>query len=376
MPDPQPTYNDRLIEARRDALGTPNDPSGIKQGVLRRMYEAYARMLVDVQSDVEDELITEERAEALRQSIGRSLQRLEDELVESVGGGKSDVVRAAIEAHRGATAAAAEAAGTTIDVGERWADVPDRVARYALQRRTVAGAETLRTIVRRNLQAVASDIDDAIVSSIGRGVSQQRLMQDLAAQMARQDEALQEVLSQMGQLGRDAAVGDGTTVLDEGDVKRARRLLYDARRIAVSEINSTYDEADKISAAQSPVVDLLRWRTSSRHDGLHSSPDACDVYERQDLHGYGAGLYHPDTVPSLPHPHCMCRVESVLRRRQDWGDPGARRPQPDRPAVERDTIRRIMEDAPGDRSVTDAHVQSQARMIERGIEAVYDQPRG
>lgn len=383
MPDErqQRTYADRVAEARRQAIGTAQDPTGPKADALRRMYEAYARMLVDIQADSDTGRVTEERADALRASIGERLQELQGRLSDTITQAEQDVVEQAVAAHREATEQVVRMAGAQIDVGEQWARVPTRVLEQTLQRRGIAGAETLQSIIRRNMQAAAGDIDRAISSAIGRGVSWRDLTVTIADEMARDDPALAQALQSVEASELPFSKSDIPITevaerlgLEGDDLRRAKSLIYDARRIAVTEINGAYDEADKTSAAVSPVVDLLRWRTSSRHDGLPSSPDICTVLESRDMHGFGPGLYHPSRCPSHPHPHCMCRVETVLREPQDYGGP-TQRTTPDKPDIDEDQMRRALESLEGDRTVTDAYVRSQRQMFERVNSAIYDTPR-
>jgi len=116
------------------------------------------------------------------------------------------------------------------------------------------------------------------------------------------------------------------------------------------------------------VVDLLRWRTSMLHtEDKRYVPDICDVMEEADLYGYGPGLFHPAAAPSLMHPHCQCRVESVLKDPEDYGT--GNRDLPDELDVSRGQIRETMEGIDGERTVTDAHVRNQTEMLEEHAEA-------
>ena len=377
----QRTYADRIAEARRQAIGTAQNPSGPKAEALRRMYQAYARMLVDIQADSDTGRITGDRADALRASIGERLEELQGRLSDTITQAERDVIREAARAHRQAAEEVASMAGVSIDIGEQWAKVPTRVFEQSLQRRGIAGAETLQSIIRRNIQAAANDIDRAINSAIGRGVSWRELTVTIADEMARDDAALAQALQEVEASDLPFSKSDVPITevaerlgLEGDDLRRAKSLIFDARRIAVTEINTAYDEADKTSAAVSPVVDLVRWRTSSRHAGLPSSPDICTVLEKQDIHGFGPGLYHPSRCPSHPHPHCMCRVETVLREPQDYGDPTSRS-IPGKPEVSEGQMREALESLEGDRTVTEAYARSQRQMFERVNGAIYETPR-
>lgn len=91
-------------------------------------------------------------------------------------------------------------------------------------------------------------------------------------------------------------------------IKRARKIAYDARRIARTEVAHSHHEADRIASLRSEVVKGLKWNLSPRHP----EPDICDVYAKADLHGMGEGVYPPEYLPPLPHPHDLCFMTHVL----------------------------------------------------------------
>lgn len=362
MPDDNP-YNRALQEARQAARVEYNGSLMVRpaRGLLQRLNRLYARMLVDLQADLDAGAITAERAEGLRRSIEAAMLRLEREYSQSARTAIGEAMQLAAGSHEAGTRATLEGASVTLDVGDSFTQVPGRVLQEGLRRRPTGGAQTFQALIRRNLQASANVIDDVIQSAVGRGVSNQRLAQQVAVQLAQNDEQVLQVVSELGSVGRATANAAAQGIEDEALAKRVRGVLNEARRIGVHEINSHYDEADKISASVSPVVDLVEWNVSSRHDSLKSSPDVCDVLEKQDLYGYGAGLYHPETVPSLPHPYCMCFTTVVLRDPADYGGEG--RPVPDKPTVSRGDVKGIMSSTGGERTVTEKHVDRQAETL-------------
>lgn len=362
MPDDNP-YNRALQEARQAARVEYNGSLMVRSArdLLRRLNRLYARMLVDLQADLDAGTITEQRAQGLRRSIESAMLRLERDYSRAGRDAVDDAITLAVDGHEQGTRAALDAASVQLDVGDTFTQVPSRVLQEALRRRPTGGAQTFQALIRRNLQASAREIDDVIASAVGRGVSNQRLSQQIAVQLAQNDPDVLREVERLGSVGRATARAAAEGIDDQAVSKRVRGVLNEARRIGVHEINSHYDEADKISASVSPVVDLLEWNVSSRHDGLKSSPDVCDVLERQDLYGYGPGLYHPETVPSLPHPYCMCFTTTVLRDPADYG--GSGRELPDEPAVTEADVERIMQEVGGERTVTEKHVQRQAETM-------------
>lgn len=94
-------------------------------------------------------------------------------------------------------------------------------------------------------------------------------------------------------------------------------IHYQALRLARTEINNAYFEARVRSAKASPVVESVKWILS----GSHPIPDECDMLAETDFYGMGSGVYPLDSVPLLPHPHCLCDTLDNVRSEDDWGTP-------------------------------------------------------
>lgn len=374
MPDPQPTYRESIAETRAEVFGD----SGVQAAVVAGMRRALAQMLVDLQADVEAGTVTPERAAALRESIDQALQRYRDQAVVILEEGRREAIQQAVHGHRAGLTAIVQqtdVAAGTIAVGDSFADVPETVLEIGMRRRAIGGAATMRTLVTRNVQEAASDIDNAIESAIGRGVDNQRLAQDIANMLAQGDSELQQIMRELGR-GRGIEVDPSAdpVTIDEDALHRAQRLEYDARRIAVSEVNSHYHEADVISGVRSPVVDLVRWQTSMLHTReKRYVPDVCDFLEQADLFGYGAGLYHPAGVPSLVHPHCQCRLETVLKDPEDYGS--GNRALPDERELSKTSVGDLLRDMEGERTVTETYAERQTEMLNEHLSAAFEAGR-
>jgi len=364
MADHQRTYNEAVAEARQRLV-----QGGLAADVVQQVREALARMIIDMQADVEDDTLTATRAEALRRSLDAALQRFRDRAVVVLEQGRRDAMELAVQGHTAGLSAVLEQTGQagSIAVGESFTDIPDRVLEVAATRRGEGVTDSMATLVNRSVEAAAEDVDDAIDSAIGRGVSNQRLTDDLATILARGNEDLQDTLNTMDG-GGDIDPDADPVILDEEDFKQAQKLEFDARRIGVSEINSHYHEADVVAGVQSPVVDLLRWRTSSQHtEDKRYVPDICDVMEQTDLYGFGEGLFHPAVAPSLVHPFCQCRYEKVLKDPADYGD--GNRDLPDELDATEELIQDALDRLEGERSITDAYVSSQRDMLQEHVDA-------
>ena len=361
MPDdPHRSYNEALYESRRRFLAA----GGPREQLLRQLYNEYAGMLIRIQQEADDQVITAERAKRLRRHVRQEMRRLQERLVRSLGDGAHRAAQLAADGHQAGLTAASNAAGVGIDFD--FEKVPRRALEQMMVRRGLGQSATFKTLIRRNVEEAAPDIDRAITSAVARGVSNQRLTKEIAHELARGNKELQEALGNLGPRGgRTLQAIQEDIEVPEGQLQRAKRLLYDARRIAVSEINTAYTEANRTSMVESPVVDLVRWKTSTRHDGLASSPDICDYFERANLHGFGGGLYHPGTAPANPHPFCMCWCRAVLKDPEDWGSGNREVPEPDEASAA--GVKEVLAGAPGGRKLTDAFVDRQAKVANRHL---------
>lgn len=283
-----------------------------RQGV-ERMYRTFATLLNGLTDSASEARLTPERAERLRQELEGALRQLELVLVrtteQTVAGTLTDLV----EIHRRVTAGLFQRFG---DVGVSaatgmFAGVPARALAAVASR---PNASAYRTLIHRKIQALAPEIDTFIEASIAKGTSVSRTRKDLARIMARDDVRLERLLDQY-----EAGEFDFRALgLDESDAKGIRTLLYDAKRIMVSEPNNAYREGTAAAMDESPVVTAAQWQRSGRHH----IPCPCDILAETDAHGYGAGMYPPSAWPIAPHPFCGCTQGRVLfRRPQEWNRP-------------------------------------------------------
>jgi len=369
MPVYQDEFNEALHEARRAFF----QGEGVPQRQLRALYVEFAQMLVRIDREAGTGIITAERAEALRRSILTEMARFGIRLEAQLIAGTNLAAEAAAAAHGEALQAAARAAGVTIS--HSFASVPRRALENMMMRRGLdiisdrgrggvgrgGLSGTFETLVRRRIRNLQPDVDRILTSAVARGQSAGRLTKELALTMSRDDPALSLALERIGARGSrlNRLLHEGK--LDEiTDVPEIRRLLYDARRIAVSEPLHAFHESNIQGMVESPVVKLVKWSVSGRHGGLHSSPDSCDAFADADIYGFGAGLYHPGQAPSLAHPHCACTLQAVVARPAEWGDP--KPPMQPLKTISEDGMKSILgEDA------TEAYVKSQSRMMNNKI---------
>lgn len=79
-------------------------------------------------------------------------------------------------------------------------------------------------------------------------------------------------------------------------------VSYAAMRLARTELNNAFHEAQKIHAESAPWVNAVVWNRSKSH----RTADRCDVLATQDIYDLGPGCYPADRVPDKPHPQCLC----------------------------------------------------------------------
>lgn len=231
---------------------------------------------------------------------------------------------------------------------------------------------------------------------IRKYVTEDRYAQAVANVLAKGDQEIAQALADRGVdlesfdaedlKGRAADVFRNTKTRGAADIRgvlkdtepeqlasRRPQLWRRVKRNGTDSLPRVLDEVAKDLAADSPAVELVEWNLSSRHDGLRSSPDECDLLARQDLYDFGAGIYHPRTAPSHPHPNCECSVRVVTKERQAWGRTTNERP--DAFDIREEEVRDLLQGLPGDRTITDAHVSRVVQHTRAVVAQAHDNPR-
>lgn len=98
-----------------------------------------------------------------------------------------------------------------------------------------------------------------------------------------------------------------TDEIARGVRKRRSQISYEAKRLARTEINVAYKEANYLAADSSPWVRGVRWRLS----GSHPVVDICDMWATQNKYGLGSGVYPPLETPT-DHPNGLCYTTNEL----------------------------------------------------------------
>lgn len=98
-----------------------------------------------------------------------------------------------------------------------------------------------------------------------------------------------------------------TDEIVKGVRMRRSRISYEATRLARTEINHAYREANYMAAERAPWVKGVRWRLS----GSHRIYDICDIWAYRDRFGLGRGIYPPMETPR-DHPNGLCYTTNEL----------------------------------------------------------------
>lgn len=330
MPDIErinPAYRDALLAAREASFA-------INRQGLEAIERAYADLLVKLLNDARDGFIDGARAERLRQEIFSVLAEFERRAQRLTELTISHTMATVQEIHSRVTARLIrEYAGEKSGIRVTFDRLQER-ALAALVARS-QNAANFQTLYRRKIVNLAPEIDRYLNAAVSSGVSAGRGTLDLARIMANDDPRLLAALDRLrngpvGNLREELHAGvDNVDLakygLEEADLKGLRSLLYDARRIHVSESNNAARESNTAALNESPVVIAAKWSTSGRHH----IPDACTVLASANLYGYGPGLFPPDKWPLAPHPFCGCYQGGPVRFRlpSEWNTPkGPSRP--------------------------------------------------
>jgi len=379
MPNPQPTYNEQIRKARQQILDR------VRYGDLDRVRAAIAETLAQVRQQAPDGPLTPETAEQLRRQYESALQTLRSDLVAATEAERSQAVQETASAHEEALAAAAVTAGLFASAEAARREMPpiaewapryrERISLHLQVRRGLDEDMTPEGYITRILSSVGSEIDDAISNVLDENSSAEEaakksvteVVQNISAAIA--DDDLNDAL---GSVGLGALVDEGSSF----DLEGARQLGSSLRRVISHEVAHIADETGKTLSALNPAVDLVQWKLSASHTPEKSYvPDVCDVLATADLYGYGEGVYPPATVPSLPHPHCECSQSTILKSPSEWFS-GESREVPDEPDLKYGPVRSMMEEADGDRTLTQSYIEDTQDEMRRVLGAVHENPRG
>jgi len=89
-------------------------------------------------------------------------------------------------------------------------------------------------------------------------------------------------------------------------------VVYNTQRLARTEINNAFREAQVETAKNATYIKGVKWRLSASHPVA----DICDTWASQDLYEMGPGCYPPDKAP-IDHPNGLCFLTDILKTRDE-----------------------------------------------------------
>lgn len=183
------------------------------------------------------------------------------------------------------------------------------------------GSATWKTLLRGYTEDAVADAQAVVTQALISGMSPDELSRRLRPYVTG-SESFQEAFRATG------VIDDA--LLRASPIKgAARRLRFNADRIAFSEIHNARSEAELQAFAADPFVKAVRW-TLSPNRGTLRRRDACDGLARTNWYGMGPGIFPISKVPPPPHPFDRCERVPVTRGRKDAHLP---KPNPPRQVV-------------------------------------------
>lgn len=196
-----------------------------------------------------------------------------------------------VEGMRRQIVASAQAQETVLDLAERLLD-RDRLA-VQLPEYVEALAEA----------AADGELASAVRAWSGRLEALGEI--DAAAGTLHGDYTIRSATKRLVSDLRRAGPDDIGTAVDRWVLERAR---HQARVVARNETVEAFRDGYQASTRGEPHVKGYRWQLSGRHP----KPDPCDLLANQDIYGLGPGGYPVDSVPSTPHPLCLCTQTAIV----------------------------------------------------------------
>lgn len=274
----------------------------------RALFEAYAEAVNEVASFANDKLLTQTQKRAIRKELRAVFDTFRKEGVKDILSVTKQTREQIADLHERELNRIMARAGVEARIvfDARLSTGVDRI-----MSRT-RGVRDLRSLTNRRLSAnVMQQIDGLLDAALSRGWSNGELARELVTTMVNGDQRIASRISRDAQrlvLDRRQGLGRPSGAL--------KRVVHDARRIAVSETNNTLRATNTVSMGASGIVAAMQWQRS----GAHETRDECDDYAEQDLYGFGAGFYPPDQFPDAPHPWCGCyQGEVIFKPPEQWG---------------------------------------------------------
>lgn len=83
-------------------------------------------------------------------------------------------------------------------------------------------------------------------------------------------------------------------------------VAYNALRLARTEVNQAYHDAQNMAAEGNPLIKGMKWHLS----GSHPERDICDDWAEENAHGLGPGIFPVGQTPK-DHPNGLCFLTTI-----------------------------------------------------------------
>lgn len=315
-PQIESTYRELLQLARRRGYAVGASGAEAVDKVFTEALNAIAMRMQGASGPLADHL---ERA---RRELRVIWQQLEGRLVNTMETGVSLTIEEVLSVHRGFLSELGGELGIS-NLASRLSGANTAALSVVLSRGGTASL--IKSLTRYSMGNALEDVDRFLARAALQGISAGQATQDLAQMMGGTDllrhwhKLPSASRLQKGDLGRLDLRRYG---FDESEFPAARKLLFDARRIGVSEQNNALREVSRQATSRAGLVSAVAWQRSGLHEGLSSTPCECDVLAESDTYGLGRGYYPPNKFPDAPHPICACCQGAVKARRpSEWDMP-------------------------------------------------------
>ena len=180
------------------------------------------------------------------------------------------------------------------DLPAMFGGIPDKVVKNLLTRKLDDGQ-----LFSQRIWKLRDYTDNVVSQTITQGILESKSAREIAKD-------LEAFLIQKAE-GRAALHGlPHKQAWHRGDV------VYNTQRLARTEINNAFREAQVETAKNASYIKGVKWRLSVSHPVA----DICDTWASQDLYEMGPGCYPPDKAP-IDHPNGLCFLTDILKTRDE-----------------------------------------------------------
>lgn len=302
-------YEEAILRARRATRAIADD-------ALATLDRALASWVLEIEREL--------RKLGANTPAGRKLKQSLDAL-RAMSEGYRRTVRDSVTASRvlsGQTTIRlwAEAQNTLgrLTASSHTAVMPDFVSAGAFSR---LGGAHWRTLLDGHTSKARGEVERIILEGLARGASPS----DIAPRIRRYIQGADDFAVAFGKLKgqRVDPFNLPLSAIPKELRGEAKRIKYNADRIAASEVNNARAEAELLMFSADPFIVAVKWQTAPNR-GKMKPPDICDAYAASNPFGLGAGVWPLHAVPSPPHPWDRCERVPIQDFKREGSEPKPR----------------------------------------------------